>query len=137
MLPKRPKKEKPVNKLIEQLDDLHSEWVRRSNANNKGIVKCYTCPKEDHWKKMQCGHFQSRKHKNTRWHLLNTKPQCVGCNIFKQGEQYVFGKNLDLEYGEGTAESVEAMSRQTCKLTRADLVVMIEGYKQKLKEYAN
>lgn len=124
------KKEKPINKLIEKLDALHSEWIRRSNADENGIVKCFTCHKEDHWKKMQCGHFQSRRHRTTRWHNLNTKPQCVGCNMFKQGEQYLFGKNLDLLHGEGTAQKMEVLASQTCKLSRADLNFMISEYEQ-------
>lgn len=128
------KKEKAVNKLIEELDALHSEYVRRKAADQNGIVKCYTCNKKDNWKKMQCGHFQSRKHRATRWEMMNTKPQCTGCNIFKYGEQYTFGKNLDLEYGAGTSERMEQAAKGTSKLTRADLIWMIDEYKHLIEK---
>lgn len=131
----RAPKKKTQSKLIEQLDALHSEFIRRRFANEKGIVKCWTCDREYHWKQIQCGHFQSRRHRSTRWDELNTMPQCTGCNVFKQGQQYIFGKKLDQVYGTGTAEGLEQKARLSCKLTTADLTYMIEQTKEKLKNY--
>ena len=86
------------SKLIKKLDKVFSLYIRQRYAKNE-IAQCFTCGKKDHYKKLQCGHFQSRKYYSTRWDEINCQVQCAGCNVFKYGEQFVFGKNLDLEYG--------------------------------------
>ena len=77
-------------KLVSKLDSIFSRFIRQRNSQDD-IAECFTCGKKDHWKKMQCGHFRSRSNYSTRWNELNCQVQCVGCNMFKQGEQYVFG----------------------------------------------
>jgi hypothetical protein len=129
------KKKKPTySKLDEKLWKVFSEYVRRRYADENGIVKCFTCGKTEHWKGMQAGHFISRKHKATKYHELNVRPQCVSCNIFRQGEQFIFGRNLDEIYGSGTAEKIEQESRMICKRDAIDLKQMIDYYIQKIKE---
>ena len=92
-------------KLIEKLDKIFSVYIRRRKAVND-ISECFTCGKQDHWKKLQNGHFQSRKHYSTRWHELNCQVQCAGCNVFRYGEQYKFALNLDNTYYSGLAEEL-------------------------------
>ena len=91
------------SKLIKKLDKVFSLYIRQRYAKNE-IAQCFTCGKKAHWKKLQCGHFQSRKHYSTRWDEINCQVQCAGCNVFKYGEQFIFGKNLDLEYGAGCSD---------------------------------
>ena len=76
-------------KLVDKLDKVFSVYIRRRYAEND-IAECFTCGKQDHWKKLQNGHFQSRKHYATRWHEENCQVQCAGCNVFRYGEQYKF-----------------------------------------------
>ena len=86
---------------------------------------------------MQNGHFQSRSFLSTRFNEENCQPQCVGCNMFKQGEQYKFALALDSKYGEGTAQELESLARITVKLTRVDYEDSIRYYKsavEKLKK---
>lgn len=120
----------PISKLKKKLDEVFSKYIRQREADYKGEVKCFTCPAKKHWKKMQCGHFQSRVHSATRWELRNTAPQCVGCNIYKQGQQFIFGKNLDKKYGEGTADEMERLAHTEFKLDRFWLEEQIEHYKK-------
>ena len=98
-------------KLIEKLDKIFSIYIRRRNTVND-VAECFTCGKKDHWKKLQNGHFQSRKHYSTRWHEQNCQVQCSGCNVFRYGEQYKFALNLDNTYYSGLAEElhIEAVS---------------------------
>jgi hypothetical protein len=66
--------------------------------------------------------------------------QCVGCNMFKQGEQWTFGLNLDAKYGSSTAFDLHVLSKQTFKMTRADYEEKITYYKElvnKLKKEKN
>ena len=78
---------------------------------------------------MQNGHFQSRRHHATRWNEQNCAVQCIGCNCFKQGEQFRFSIYIDAKYGEGTAEYLEGLARTTIKLSRIDYEEKITYYK--------
>lgn len=121
---------KPNRKLlVKKLDTIFSEYIRRRYAKND-ISTCFTCGKEDHWKKQQAGHFMSRKHYSTRWDEENVQVQCVGCNVYRYGEQYKFGVFL----GQEVADSLFIKSRQIEKFSNADLVMMYETYKQKVKD---
>ena len=124
-----------VSKLKKKLDAIFSKYVRLSNADKNGYVKCYTCGVKKYWEKdgMQAGHFMSRKHTATRFDEQNVKPQCYSCNCHFYGRQFIFGKNLDKEFGEGTADALLQKSRQTQKNTVIDLQELIELYSNKLE----
>ena len=121
---------KPNRKLlVKKLDTIFSEYIRRRYAKND-ISECVTCGKQDHWKKLQAGHFMSRKHYSTRWDERNVEVQCQGCNVFRYGEQYKFSLYL----GSDLADELLVRSRQIEKFSNADLVMMYETYKQKVKD---
>ena len=125
---------KSLPKLKKELDKWFSIYIRMRRADANGLVDCFTCNKKDHWKKQQAGHFQSRRYLSTRWDEVNVQVQCVGCNMFKQGEQYTFGKLLDVRIGNGTSNKMEILAkRTTMKFMRCDYVEMIQEYKQKVK----
>ena len=129
---------KSISKLKKELDKWFSLFIRLRDATDEGMVQCFTCGCVKHYKSgMQCGHFQSRSHLATRFCEVNCQPQCVGCNMFKQGEQYKFALALDAKYGEGTAEELQYKARQTIKLSRIDYEEKITYYKsavEKLKK---
>ena len=107
---------KTISKLKKELDKWFSLYIRLRDATSEGLVQCFTCNKVSHYKSgMQNGHFQSRKHLATRWDEENCQVQCVGCNMFKAGEQYKFAINLDAKYGIGTSEELERIARKTVK----------------------
>mgnify|MGYP003655036688 CR=1 FL=1 len=121
---------KSISKLKKELDKWFSLYIRLRDATDEGMVQCTTCSKVSHYKSgMQNGHFQSRSHLATRFCEINCQPQCVGCNMFKQGEQYKFALALDAKYGEGTAEELQYKARQTIKLSRIDYEEKITYYK--------
>ena len=120
---------KPSRKtLITKLDRVFSEYIRRRKANND-IAECVTCGKKDHWKNLQAGHFMSRKHYATRWDERNVEVQCVGCNVYRYGEQYKFSKYL----GDDLADELLALSRETRKFSNIDIEEMIEQYCEKIE----
>jgi len=83
---------------------------------------------------MDAGHFQSRGKYMTRWEEKNVKPQCKRCNGFRSGEQYLFGLNLDAEYGKGTADDLVYESNQTARFTNDYLLEKIEYYQNEVKK---
>ena len=121
-------------KVIERLDKVFSEFIRRRYADDRGFVRCYTCGAEKHWKEVHAGHFMSRSKYATRWNETNVQVQCVSCNIFKAGEQYKFGVHLDEEHGEGTAEEMMYLANQSGKFTIMELRDMVKEFQQKLRE---
>ena len=123
---------KTISKLKKDLDKVFSLYIRLRYASKDGIVKCFTCDKTAHYKKMHAGHFMSRKHHATRWNEDNVQVQCVKCNLFGQGEQYAFGKLLDIRIAEGKAEELQELSRTTVKYMRFEYEDMIKFYKEKV-----
>lgn len=116
------------SKVIKQLDSVFSKYIRQRDAVNE-IATCFTCGKRDHWKRLQNGHFQSRKHYSTRWDETNCQVQCAGCNVFKYGEQFLFGQNLDVKYGLGTSNDLYLKAKKTVKISTVELQDMIKHYK--------
>ena len=109
--------------LIKKLDSVFSIYIRRRYSMND-IAKCVTCGKEEHWSKLQCGHFMSRKHMSTRWNEDNCQVQCAGCNVFRYGEQYIFSQYL----GNNLSEELYKQSKEICKFTDVELQDMIAHY---------
>lgn len=118
------------SKIVKKLDVIFSQYIRLKYSDNFGMTECFTCGKRDHWKKMQCGHFQSRKNYATRWDSDNCRVQCLGCNMFKSGEQYAFGRNL----GEYLAEKMFLKSKKIVKFTNDELIEMIDSFTSKVKK---
>ena len=129
-MPKKPSRKT----LVDKADKVFSEYIRRRYADGNGVTECFTCGKKDHWKKLQCGHFQSRKHYATRWNEDNCQVQCAGCNVFRYGEQYTFGRNLDINIREGLAEELNILSNKIVKYDNHDLMSLIEYYQNKLAD---
>lgn len=118
---------KPTRKsLVIKLDTVFSQYIRRKNAVNE-ISECITCSKKDHYKKLQCGHFMSRRHYSTRWDENNVGVQCYGCNITNQGMQYAFSKYLT-KIDNNLPDKLMIKSKQIVKFTDNDLIDMINKY---------
>ena len=119
---------KPLRKnLIKELDTIFSQYIRLRYAKNE-IAECVTCGKKDHWKKLQAGHFMSRSNYSTRWDEDNVQVQCVGCNVYKSGEQYKYSLYL----GNNLSEQLYIKSKQIVKFADVELIDMIDYYKQKV-----
>ena len=127
------KKLKTLTKLKKELDAIFSTYVRLRDCTIDGIATCVTCGDAKHYKKMQNGHFMSRRHMSTRFEPMNTAVQCMGCNMYNQGMQYEMSKYLDKTYGKGTAEDMQVLSRQTKKIGRHDYEFEIALYKGLVK----
>jgi len=128
------KKKLTRSKIVKKLDSVFSQYIRLRESVNE-ISTCFTCGKQDHWKKLQNGHFMSRRHYSTRWDETNCQVQCAGCNVFKYGEQYKFSIELDIKYGSGTADKMLQQSKQIVKFSTMDLEDLIIKYKNLVDEY--
>ena len=122
------------SKIVKKLDAVFSQYIRLKDSVD-GMATCFTCGKQDHWKKLQNGHFQSRKHYSTRWDEMNCQVQCAGCNVFRYGEQFLFAKYLDEKYGDGKSEELYHKAKEIIKFADFELEEMIIKYKKLVDMY--
>ena len=120
-----------------EADRLFSLYIRQRFAKND-MVKCATCDSIKNWREMDCGHFRIRKHNSTRCHPHNALAQCPHCNRGyagnnPKGEQYLMGLKLDEIFGEGTAQKMIELSRESVKMSWLDWKGIAERYKELLK----
>jgi hypothetical protein len=105
-----------------ELDRVFSIYIRL-----KFPKRCYTCGKVD--VTLQCGHFVSRQYLATRWSEDNCRPQCVGCNMFGNGQLLDFEENLKKELGDEFVENMKKSRHQMFKLDRQWYESEIAKYK--------
>tara|TARA_Y100000401_G_C8245839_1_gene185499 strand:+ start:229 stop:633 length:405 start_codon:yes stop_codon:yes gene_type:complete len=124
----------PRQKLIKQLDSIFSKFVRMRDADDSGMATCISCGAVKKWREGDAGHFISRGKMSTRYDEQNVHFQCKKCNIFRNGEQYLYSLALDRKYGEGTAERIYLESNKTKKTSIGELRRMIKHYTRKVDE---
>lgn len=133
-------KTKKVADLKKEADKWFSKYVRYRDSERVGdeyIAECITCGTKKPIKQLQAGHFVSRRVSTLRYDDLNVNAQCTGCNMFKQGEQYLYSVNLDKKYGEGTAKELMSRRFETHKFTQDELLNIIAESKETIKWYEN
>lgn len=128
-IPKKAKRP-TVSQLKKKLDALFSEYIRKFYADKNGYGTCYTCGTKKPWKELQCGHYKSRQYLATRYSEKNCRSQCVGCNIFKNGNIASFAFFLEQEYEYGILQELEQEARKIVKNFPYEL--KIAEYKEKL-----
>jgi len=129
------KKKPSRSKLVKKLDTIFSQYIRLREADSSGFVECFTCGKRSHFKSgMQAGHFQSRRHYATRWDERNVQVQCVGCNMFKGGEQFLFAKALDEKYYAGISDELYITAQTIVKFSNLDIELLTTKYQELVKE---
>ena len=124
----------PRQKLIKQLDSIFSKFIRMRDADDSGMATCISCGAVKKWREGDAGHFISRGKMSTRYDEQNVHFQCKKCNIFRNGEQYLYSLALDRKYGEGTAERIYLESNKTKKTSIGELRRMIKHYTRKVDE---
>ena len=89
---------------------------------------CFTCGKYCEGANANAGHFipKSAGGLALYFHEDNVHCQCVGCNLFLQGNQYVYGQKL----GEEKVKELYKLKQQTVKWTQQDYLDKIKQYKE-------
>lgn len=135
---KQKKTKKPsINTLKRKLDELWSQWVRRSRANPDGIVACCSCGRPYPWNEMDCGHFVSRNHNAGRYDPRNTNPQCKKCNRFREGNKAGYAVFLQKKYGPEVIEELNKLQYTIKRFEVDELQAMIRETRDSLKGLSN
>lgn len=127
-------KKKTVSKLKKEADKYWSQATRLRHSKD-GWAQCITCSVRKPWKELQCGHFVSRAVNVLRYDSENCNPQCYSCNVMKYGERYEYAKQLDLMYGDGTADKLHARRFESHKFTTFELEDIIKDAKTEIDFY--
>lgn len=126
------KKKPTLRSLKNKCWRVFSEWIRRRDADAGGTERCWTCGTLAHWKEMHAGHGIPGRHNAVLLDEDIVKPQCVGCNIFRNGCYHIFTTKLIQEHGMEWWEKKLFNSRQIVKMTRDDYEILIKTYQAKL-----
>jgi hypothetical protein len=121
----------PFRDLVKVLDREYSTWLRMSAADDQGIVRCVTCGTLHHWKEITVGHYVSRARISVRWDIRNTAPQCVKCNSYNGGEQFLMRKHLVAIHGEKAIKAMEQWALITKTENRESLIEKIADYRER------
>lgn len=108
--------------LKRKADKIFGDWVK-----SKGD-RCYTCNAKVEGKNKQAGHFHSRTHSATRYHIDNVRIQCFRCNIWLRGNIAYFAGNLIKELGAERFHALAKLSKTYHQLTRNELEKIIKKY---------
>ena len=119
--------------LKDELWRIFSLYTRQRYANDNGKVRCITCGAWRPWRRLQAGHYISRKHNSTFIDEYNVFPQCGKCNGDGYGMPEEYAAFLDM-YFPGERERVEAKSREIFKMDREWMIEQINHYNFLLKE---
>ncbi len=110
--------------------DAFSLWVRLSNADINGNVKCFTCGRVNHYKETDAGHFI---HDRLDYDEYNIHPQCTYCNRYRHGNLIEYTLRMVRLYGQEVVDELRFKSHQVEKYTIDELLNIEAKYKEKLK----
>jgi len=124
-----------IGKLKKKCWDALSKAIRMEAADSNGIVECVTCNCKKPWKQMQAGHLIGGRTNGVLFDERGIFPQCVGCNMFKQGMGPEFTVFVIKNYGQGLVDELIQLRRTAVRFTRSELEEMLEGYQERINDY--
>jgi len=114
-------------------DNEFSKYIRLKYADENGICSCYTCGNNYYWKYIQNGHFFSRAHILTRYHENNCRPQCLVCNVQKDGNLEIYKKKLIKEIGKDEFNVLIELKKIDIKIMKYELDELLIFWRAEIK----
>jgi hypothetical protein len=130
---KRVEKKQTVAELKKELDAIFSQFIRLRGSTD-GYNSCYTCGKVLPITKLQCGHYESRRHLSLRWNEINCNPQCIACNVLMHGNYPKYSLKLCEEHGINILTQFDEVKNIPTKYGKFELKTLITSYKEKVNQ---
>lgn len=127
--PSRAKLESQRKRLHRKAWALWSEWIRRSAADDDGLVACYTCRRVRPWQEMHAGHYL---HGALDFEPRNIHAQCAQCNTFRHGAGDLYTLRLIDEIGRADVDALRQLAALRPRYEIADLEAIIADTRAKL-----
>lgn len=113
---------------VKKVDQLQSKVIRSVYP-----LVCSTCGFKGELKDFHNGHVFSRKFIIIRFNPQNCAPQCPKCNIFGNGEQYLFSKFVEQFHGEGTMDKLHSLLQSKEKISKPEREAIYKVYQNALE----
>lgn len=113
-----------------------SKFIRQRDADENGMVSCFTCGAVKHWKEMDAGHYvPASVSLALRLHEKNVHAQCTACNRFRHGNLTQYALALKKKYDEFILETFETIrcNSQGFRYSESDYREIAERYKNLVK----
>ncbi len=118
-----------------------SKYIRLRDAlkttGDIQFAKCFTCGRIEDIKRMDAGHFISRRFNATLFDERNVHAQCTHCNSYIGGSLLEYRRQLIKLYGEGIDIELEDNATKTKKYTIPELEELIDELKEKIRSLEN
>lgn len=124
-------------KLVEQLDQWFSKYIRLRDSDAHGRFVCVSCARVLPIHIADCGHYIPREHMATRYMEQNCHAQCVDCNRIQSGNMTQYRNRLVMMYGSEYVNELDRKKYVTEKISNYELEALLDHYKRKVKELRN
>lgn len=126
----KPKKLPSTRILKKRLWQVFSLFIR---TRDQGI--CISCGKQGEIKEMHCGHYIPKTAGlSIYFDEKNNNCQCPYCNVWMHGNLSAYAVAMRKKYGPDILEELDALKRQTRKISQMEYMELIEKYKGLLEE---
>ena len=133
---KRTKGFKSVSSLEKKLDRIFSKYIRLRDTKPYDFKygKCISCGRIIPYSQLDCGHFHSRIHRNTRYDEDNCSIECHYCNRISADHLIKYQDNLIKKIGQQRFDLLKVKASMPCKRTAFELELLIKEYEKKVKQ---
>lgn len=127
----KPKKT-PVSEIKNDLDVIYSCVVRMEPSDSEGFTFCVTCQKNDHWSKLQNGHFIKRSiAPSLVFDRDNCRPQCLRCNVLLEGNRLHYNRYMESLFGKDAIWLMELRGNTKSHMGAFEYQIMLQDYIEK------
>lgn len=127
---------KSIPSLEKKLDRIFSRFIRLRDTKEYGFKygRCISCGRVKPYDQLDCGHFHSRIHRNTRYDEDNCHIECHYCNRMSADHLIAYQENLIKKIGQKRFDLLRVKAKMTCKRSAFELELMIKEYEKKVKK---
>ena len=125
-----------VPKLKKKLDRLFSKYIKLRDGG-QDYFKCISCQRTKSLNQFNAGHYWSRRFMSTRYDEKNVNGQCVYCNLHLKGHIQGYTQGLVKKYGQDVLQLLDIKKNNVCKMGEFEFTLLIDEYKEKIKDLKN
>lgn len=131
-------KEKSLTTLKKELDVVFNAFIRKRDTiydRGQPYFICISSGKPLPIDQMNAGHFHpAGNNEAIRWDERNVNGQSIHDNLYKHGNPTGYLKGMIKKYGQKVVDDLEIKRHNKSKMAKFEVSLLIQQYKQKLKD---